>query len=301
MYKVLLFLLIFRTGISLCFGQDICVLDSNTKQPIPYVTVKFGNNKGLYANEKGLFVIKPDEYSFLELNHIAYNTLKIEKEKVNDTLYMSPKINTLDEVLIQKNNRPELVLKPEKKAHNYGSFALFPQTELVTVIHPVTKIVNASVKNVSFFFSNNVEKMDEADVFKTMDALVRINIYEVVNAIQEKKLYTSEPLKISSYIKDGLVLDLSGKEVRWSEKGLCFGLELIGYTHGTQIVYDQQAFVRPSLTERQNKMFTSKSYLKYVFDDITNHIPINEILKRGMPDGKEIDRNLIIGLTVIPE
>lgn len=300
MNKLLLFLLIFRTGISLCFGQNIYVLDSNTKQPIPYVTVKFGNNKGLYTNENGLFVVKIDEYSFLELNHIAYNTLKIEKGKVKDTLYMSPKIKILEEVLIQKTNKPELVFKPERKAHNFGSFPLFPQTELIAVLHPVAKNVNASVKNVSFFFSNNVEKMDEADLFKKMDALVRINIYEVMNAIPEKKLYASEPLKISSYIKDGLVLDLSSQEIRWSEKGLCFGLELIGYIDGAQIAYDQQAYIRPSLTERQNKMFYSKTYLKYVFDDVTNLISISDVFKKGTPNSA-IERNLIVGLTVVPE
>lgn len=276
-------------------------MDSNTKEPIPYVAVKLGDNKGLYTNENGLFVLKPNEYSFLELSHIAYNTLKIGKGKVNDTLYMFPKINALEEVLIQKSNNPELVLKPEKKAHSYDSFPLMAKNELITLIIPDKKIVNSSIKEISFSFSKNNEKMDELEEYNKIDAIVRINIYKKAGDSVAEKIYSSLPLKISSFLKDEISLNLSEHHVELTQEGLCFGVEMIGYSKETDLVEVKSAFIRPGLTDKQNKFFSSRTFLKYTFDDTSKILSVNELLMRGMPGGKEIDRNLILGMTVVPQ
>ncbi|MMZ70689.1 hypothetical protein D1872_337980 [compost metagenome] len=54
--------------------------------------------------------------------------------------------------------------------------------------------------------------------------------------------------------------------------------------------------IRPQLTSKTNDYFKSNSYLRFVFQNNAQLIPINEIIKKGNPNGREISRNLNIGL-----
>lgn len=286
---------------TLCFSQQIIVLDSITKRPIPYVTVNTGNNTGLYSNEHGTFLIGLNDFTSLELSHVGYKTLYVQRGKVNDTLFMLPKTKVLQEILIKKNNTPDLILKAEKRAKNFSSLALIPQTELLTVIFPDKKIVNATIKDVVFTFANNIEKRDEYETYSKINAVVRINVYDVEVNHPNIRVFSSLPFKISSYLEDKITLNLSENDIKITEKGLCFGVEMIGYSKETDLVEVKSAFIRPGLTDKQNKFFSSRTFLKYTFDDTSKILPVKELLMRGMSGGKEIDRNLILGMTVVPQ
>lgn len=297
--KLLLFLWCLAS-FTCCLSQSVTVVDSTTKKPISFVTVKFGDNKGLYSNEQGKFTVNSTSVSFLHLNHVGYNDLSVELKKVKDTVFMKPRVIVLNEITIKKSNKLPLVLEPEKKAHSYESFPLMAQNELITLITPDKKIVNSLIKEITFYFSNNNEKINELGEYNKIDAIVRINIYKKAGDSVAEKIYSSLPLKMSSFLRDKISLNLSEHPVALTEEGLCFGIEMIGYSDGIVIIDSKQSYIRPSLTERQNKMFYSKTYLKYIFDDETNYITISDVFKKGNPH-KNIERNLIFGLTVIPE
>lgn len=297
--KLLLFLLCL-TSFTYCLSQSVTVVDSSTKKPIPYVTVKIGDNKGLYSNEEGKFIVSTSSFTFLHLNHMGYNDLSVELKKVKDTVFMKPRVIVLNEIVVKKSNKSPLILQPEKKARSYGNFPLMAQNELITLIIPDKKIVNSLIKEITFYFSNNNEKIDELGEYNKIDAIARINIYKKAGDSVAEKIYSSLPLKMSSFLKDEISLNLSEHHVALTEEGLCFGIEMLGYSDGTVIIDSKRSYIRPSLTERQNKMFYSKTYLKYVFDDATNLISISDVFKKGTPN-REIERNLVFGLKLIPE
>ena len=80
--------------------QTMTVKDSITNEPIPFVSVYFGNDTGGYTDEKGMIAI-PNEAAQIRLSHICYETKSISKITADSqTIILVPKSINLDEVAI---------------------------------------------------------------------------------------------------------------------------------------------------------------------------------------------------------
>ena len=80
--------------------QTMTVKDSITNEPIPFVSVYFGNDTGGYTDEKGVIAI-PNEAEQIWLSHICYETKSISKITADSqTIILVPKSINLDEVAI---------------------------------------------------------------------------------------------------------------------------------------------------------------------------------------------------------
>ena len=80
--------------------QTMTVKDSITNEPIPFVSVYFGNDTGGYTDEKGMIAI-PNEAAQMRLSHICYETKSISKITADSqTIFLAPISINLDEVAI---------------------------------------------------------------------------------------------------------------------------------------------------------------------------------------------------------
>ena len=80
--------------------QTMTVKDSITDEPIPFVSVYFGNDTGGYTDENGKITI-PNEAEQIWLSHICYETKSISKITADSqTIILVPKSINLDEVAI---------------------------------------------------------------------------------------------------------------------------------------------------------------------------------------------------------
>ena len=80
--------------------QTMTVKDSITNEPIPFVSVYFGNDTGGYTDENGAIAI-PNEAAQIRLSHIFYETKSISKITADSqTIILVPKSINLDEVAI---------------------------------------------------------------------------------------------------------------------------------------------------------------------------------------------------------
>ena len=80
--------------------QTMTVKDSITNEPIPFVSVYFGNDTGGYTDENGAIAI-PNEAAQIRLSHICYETKSISKITADSqTIILVPKSINLDEVAI---------------------------------------------------------------------------------------------------------------------------------------------------------------------------------------------------------
>ena len=96
------FLLLLTMLLTATFGmsQTIIVKDSITNEPIPFVSVYFGNDTGGYTDEKGMIAI-PNEAAQMRLSHICYETKSIFKITADSqTIFLAPISINLDEVAI---------------------------------------------------------------------------------------------------------------------------------------------------------------------------------------------------------
>ena len=80
--------------------QTMTVKDSITNEPVPFVSVYFGNDSGGYTDENGAIAI-PNEAAQIRLSHICYETKSISKITADSqTIILVPKSINLDEVAI---------------------------------------------------------------------------------------------------------------------------------------------------------------------------------------------------------
>ena len=80
--------------------QTMTVKDSITNEPVPFVSVYFGNDSGGYTDEQGAIAI-PSEIEQIRFSHICYESKSIAKVTVDSqTIFLVPKRINLDEVAI---------------------------------------------------------------------------------------------------------------------------------------------------------------------------------------------------------
>ncbi|MFD2517619.1 carboxypeptidase-like regulatory domain-containing protein [Salinimicrobium flavum] len=122
--RFLMLLAFFIFGIYAVNAQEVRgqVLDSGNKQPIPYASVLFGENRGVVTNEEGVFSFTAENPpSSLKISSMGYETVELKPEEIiNGTVYLKPASIELREVyLSNKNLSPkEIIAKVKEEIDN---------------------------------------------------------------------------------------------------------------------------------------------------------------------------------------
>jgi hypothetical protein len=108
--KKIAFLILFLTQL-FGFSQDIKVIDSTTKLPIQYATIKVlkeGVPKiGIYTDENGSFNLTAANYNeHLIVSCVGYETKTVTLTKNETSIELEKEINNLKEVIILNNKKP---------------------------------------------------------------------------------------------------------------------------------------------------------------------------------------------------
>ena len=114
---------------SYLFSQSVSglVMDTETKETIPFATVQIGDNFGVITNGEGVFEINTERFSTkdsLSFSFMGYEKQQIALKDFNkkDTILLKQSVNTLDKVyLIDKNLNAETIIDSVKAniAKNY--------------------------------------------------------------------------------------------------------------------------------------------------------------------------------------
>lgn len=285
--------------ITLCcyksLSQKIVVVDSLTKNPLPFVAIKF-NESGFYTSQKGDFNLNQINADFFEVSLLGYKKAKLKTVNVKDTIFLTNEINQLDEVILSTKKAVTKELKLSKSPKKFGSWVLQPKSEILTSIYPTEEIKNFHIDKINIEFAKIREKIELKN--SNVKAYVRLHLYEIENNKPSNSIYSSEPINVNSFKKDNITFDISKNYITLRKDGIFIGLELIGYYTDEKIYNDSNPIVRPLLTDKGNNSYESKTFIRYIFKNQNHIISINDLIKRGMPKDKEITRYLNIGLEI---
>ena len=273
-------------------SQNVLVLDSINKKPVPFVNIFIGNNKGTYTNEYGYFNVDRKLKDTLLLSHIAYNNLHIKVSEIKDTIILSPNAIILKEVIINKGKQQTKFIDFPKRNSSYGSWPITSMSEIVTLITPNKKNENSKIQKLEFNFLK--KKFNEFG--KNLKTALRINMYSSKNNEIEDTIYRSNVFIINSYLKEKIELDLSNEEVEFNRKGIFIGIEVIGEIDSNGNLSKEKSSIRPALSSNSIEDYKATTFLKYTFDKKLKLKPINEIFLEKL--NVIIDRNLSFGMTI---
>lgn len=162
--KKCFFLLLFITVQA--FGQQNIfkgtLLDAKTKEPVVYANISFLQTiKGISSTEKGTFLmyINPNYLKGkVHISCLSYKDTIVNASDINSkTLFMIPKENVIDEVVISKRvDRSILIDKVKKKVHGVHTAGM----RMMAKYFPNTKKNNCCnyISKVNIYFSKRHNK-----------------------------------------------------------------------------------------------------------------------------------------------
>ncbi len=274
------------------YSQNILVLDSLNKKPIPFVNIFFGKGRGTYTNEHGYFNVDRTSKDTLLLSHVSYNSLQIKVSEIKDTIILSPNAVILKEIIISKGKKQTKFIDFPKRNSSYSSWPITSMSEIVTLITPNKKIEDSKILKLEFNFLKR--KLNEIE--NNLKTAFRINIYSSKDKEIEGSIYSSDVFIINPYQKEKIELDLSNEDIEFNKKGIFIGIEVIGDIEPNANLSKGKASIRPALSSNSIEDYKATTFLRYTFDKKLKLKPINEIFLENM--NIAIDRNLSFGITI---
>lgn len=237
------------------YSQSIVIVDSITKEPIPYVIVKY-NHEGFYTDINGRILID-NNIDSIYISHLQYASKHIAFEHT-DTIWLKPKIELLEEIIITRKNKKTEIIKPTKIAKNLPSFPITENLELLMKVSPNAKLIDKVLEELSFEFRTTSGN----GLTDSLKAAFRVNLYDIKNNIPKSVLFSSNPLLIKPKKKGVFSVDLRNSYIEIPEEGLFVGLEFIGYYENNEIaeISPHQLFSLV-LTDRENPYFSGETFI----------------------------------------
>ncbi len=125
MNKIIILIIIYVSYQSSLYSQ-ITVIDKSSKKTIPFVNIQYTQNSklllGEYSNEIGQFILdKNPNFDRLIISCMGYNTIKLKRDEVLDTIFLVPKVYKLNDITLTPNKPLKLgFFEKNKKSQDIG-------------------------------------------------------------------------------------------------------------------------------------------------------------------------------------
>jgi len=264
MKKIIIIYFILSLLGKLSFSQSYIVVDSLTKEPIPYATIKFKKSpKGFYANGKGYFSLNEKVNDTLQISCLGYESVYETINSLKDTIILIPKPIKLDEVVINKGKKKKEILGLKRKK---GNFHINPNFQIALLIKPSEKFANKQIENIIIPINKKSLLKKQGKTFKSV---FKINIYRNDSGLPKHPML-EKPIDIfvTHNSKNSITVDFSEELIDFSKEGIFICIEMIGEINEKEEVINS-INPRPSFvfTNKEIKDIFSKSYFKTKFSN----------------------------------
>lgn len=306
------FLILFLLLSSISYGQ-ITIEDNETKEPVPFATISFGNGNGLFADDEGKFIFTKKRYNDIDslfITAIGYKELKVVTDSLPSKIKLEALTNQLQEVIIQVKPTGKFKTQKIKPVLHDDYFkcwlptieseiaVYFPNKEEKTT--QITKLylpIKAEASDWSKRKRANTKKRSFSTLFK-------VNFYENNEGFPGDILsYEKVVFRVTQESDAIFELDISKNDIFIPKKGIFISIQILGYTDKEgkllpnkkyQEVKTKKGIVKVSTTFRPLLPFTDKiqnkrTFTKRVFLDNNNwirfekkNVPNNKLLRAGL-------------------
>ena len=279
--KALLTLCILLSTIS--FGQ-ITIQDKETKEPVSFATISFGNGNGIFADEEGKFVFTKKRYSDIDSLHITsigYKEFKMTTDSLPSTINLEPLADQLQEIIVQAKPKGKFKMRKTKPVLHEDYFkcwlptieseiaVYFPNEEKKT--KQITKLylpIKAEASDWSKRKRANTKKRSFSTLFK-------VNFYENEDGLPGDILsYEKVVFRVTQDSESVYELDITKNDIFIPKKGIFVAIQILGYTDKLgkllpnkkyQEVKTRKGIVKVSTTFRPLLPFTNEIHNKRTF------------------------------------
>jgi len=236
MTKTFLFILVFLISQSF-IGQNIRFLDKDSKAPVSFATISFGNGLGSFANGDGVFLFDNKKYEDVDslfISSMGYEDLHLATENLLPEYAMNLEIDQLQEVVIiseKKGKFKTREIKPIPHTDYFHSWLPTVESEVAVLFK---RMDAQSTKIATLLLPVNIEesvggKSSNTRAFSTM---VRAKFYENENGFPGKEInYGNVVFIITQNDKKPVFeVDLEDRNIFVPQNGLFVSIQVLGTT-----------------------------------------------------------------------
>ena len=270
------------------YGQ-ITIQDKETKEPVSFATISFGNGNGLFADEEGKFVFTKELYRDIDSLHITsigYKELHLVTENIQQTILLEPLANQLQEIIVQVKPKGRFKMRKVKPtSHEDYHKCWLPTIESeIAVYFPneekktkqITKLY-LPIKTEAADWSKRKRANTKKRSFST---LFKVNFYENNEGFPGDILsYEKVVFRVTQESESVFELDITKNDIFIPHEGIFVAIQILGYTDKQgkllpnkkyQEVKTRKGIVKVSTTFRPLLPFTNeipnkRTYTKRIF------------------------------------
>lgn len=268
------------------------IKDMETKLPVSYATVSFGNGNGIFADDEGLFVFTKKLYpdvDTLYISALGFKDLKVSTLSLGNTLFMEAQADLLDEVMIQVNsNRKYKIerIKPFLDDDYYNCWLPTIESE-IAVLFLNDGDEDKDIDKLKFpiaLESKDWNKRNKANSDKkSFSTLFKVRLYYNDQG-QPGKAMTNQTIVFNATEHDGDVyeLDMDSYNIRIPKEGFFVSVQVLGYA-------DNNGKLLPNKKYKEIKGNNGTIKIPTNFRPLlpfTNEVPVNRtFIKRVFING----------------
>ena len=240
--STLLFLLISLSG----FAQKFQVIDAQTKTPVSFATISFGDGRGTFAGEDGVFDFPKAKYADIDSLHIS--AIGFRKESLSTTnipeiISLLPEANQLSEVVVTAPKKGKYKTKKKKSiTHEDIHTSWLPTVESEVAVF-FDRYEGKSTRIATLLLPINAETQYKSRGKGNYATIFRIQFYENENGFPGKAISHEKIIfAINQDAEEVFELDIHSKQIFIPKNGIYASLQVLGYA------------------DAKNKLIQSKKY-----------------------------------------
>ncbi|PKP25427.1 MAG: 3-ketoacyl-ACP reductase [Bacteroidetes bacterium HGW-Bacteroidetes-2] len=212
-------------------------MDVDSKEPVSFATISFGNGLGSFADANGYFLFDKKKYEDVDslfVSSMGYKELHLATNNLLETYTMTLEIDQLQEVVLFSAKRGKFKtreIKPLPHTNYFHSWLPTVESEVAVLFN---KIDNQSTKIATLLFPINIEesvggKSSKTRAFSTM---LRAKFYENKNGYPGNEInYGNVVFVVTEEDKKELFeLDVTERNIFIPQNGLFVAIQVLGTT-----------------------------------------------------------------------
>lgn len=226
----------------IAFSQEkVQIIDSQTKKPIGFATITFGDGLGSYTNENGEFIFEKKQN--FSVSMLGYKTLSVSETEFKNSIELDIEPFLIDEIVVSNKKEKQKISKQKPYWRNstwLDSYTPQIGNEIAVLIPneknqdmTLSKITIPVATNPMRIFDKNKNPLKSRDDFP--HTIIRIQFYKNENNSPKELLYSDRIIANVHNSKEKFKeIDLENYGIDIPENGLFVGIEFIGFSDENQ-------------------------------------------------------------------
>lgn len=215
------------------FSQAMQVLDNESKTPVSFATISFGDGRGTFAGENGDFTFEKAKYSDIDtlfISAIGFQNQAVATQNLPPKVYLIAEASQLEEVILiaeKKGKYKKKKLKETTHTNYYNCWLPTVESEVAVFFE---RQEGKSSKIAQLWIPINSEKKYRKKGNLKFSTLFRIQFYKNKNGLPGSPMIHKEIVfRVSEQDDEMYELDLQSHEIFIPKDGLFASLQVLGY------------------------------------------------------------------------